>query len=285
MTLRLAVLLALSLLSGCSPRIAFWVGTYFVSERDVKYRNEYMAIFDPQSDHTDFAKRQLTTAYTYAEILKRRGRTITHERLEKESERIEATETDKARLEKIKAVFGNDHEGYLRVYVLPLLAEREVYSDVYAVDPDLHREPQVKAAVFLKAVISANSQKTTNEISKSIGIDPYPMTISATKGLVEPQLDPSRPPPLGSPIEALQGIQLASDDPTRMWASKWIKTLKDGAFAPQILNAGTAWVVIQRVKKVGKASSDTYAINLYSFPKRPFSEWIRQQLETIAIRQ
>lgn len=270
------------LLFGCSPRIALQVGSFEVTTWDVRYRARYVKTFYPDIDPTEFARRQLTTAYSYAEILKRKGIAITSAALDAEARRIESDPALAEERERVRGVFGDDPLEYRRAYLLPRIAEREVYRSVYAVDTEIGRSSQIRAMVFLKDALASETPKGLAAVETAHGVSPYPMRISRERGTVEPVLDVDHLPPAHSPAEALNGIRLSETDPTKRWAADLVSPVADGKFVRRAQDVGTAWVVLRRI---GRLEGGDFRVQLYSFPKRPFSEWIREQLLTVAIRR
>src|SRR5262245_20816500 len=103
-------LFLLALAPACQDRIVARVGDYALTDAMVSNRERVSRVFYPD-EKSSVGLEQLTRAYVYAQILKNAGRPVTDAILAVEERRIDAQTRDPARLQRIKDIFGRDHEG------------------------------------------------------------------------------------------------------------------------------------------------------------------------------
>jgi hypothetical protein len=125
----LGLLLVVSVACFRNPVVAK-AGRFEIHQKDIDYKEKVIHYYYPNHEPGN-ALPQLVNSYTNAQILENNGYRIDEKLLEAEEERIDKNTKDPISLKEIKAIFGSDVASYRRVYILPTLADRLVYSDLF----------------------------------------------------------------------------------------------------------------------------------------------------------
>jgi hypothetical protein len=129
------IILTLSLLLFSCSRESGRIGEIPITPASLEQRSGIASIMYPQAGTQVVALAQLSKGYLAAELLRQDGRPVTQEQLEADAKRIDQNTKDAKRLTLIKNIFGSNRSAYLQVFILPDLAERTLYQEVYPADP------------------------------------------------------------------------------------------------------------------------------------------------------
>jgi hypothetical protein len=180
------------------------VGIRAFTPDDLAARERIEEITHGPSDRGILAAHcQLIEAALEEAVLAQLGAPITADDLAEESDRIDRGTRAPERLEAVKKAAGRD-ESYRRLYVLPVLANRRFYFEVFPVLP-IHRVRAQEAAITLAALLADERTGRAADLAAVATRDPrWRFTRerwSAARGLVSevvlrlPALPPPREPP------------------------------------------------------------------------------------------
>ena len=270
------------------------VGDLNILRKDVEYRNQIIPIYYP-NDKRRLGLLQLTNAYTAVQILKNNGYTITDEMIAKESQRIDSSTRMPEMLQKIKNIFENDSEAYLKIFVLPVYAERIIYFDFFLHHPNLQKESLQVAKTFLQKAL--HSKISFKSLAEKSGFKVIPLKLSLNEltqlgvdkenlNLPPDEFDNSRSQPGSSQdnSETLnkvkEKLQHAQIEHNKEWIEQIIKKLKPGQIFPYVIDDKEGWVVIRYVRP---EKQNQYLLESVGFPKADYGNWLNQEKSKVII--
>ena len=278
--------------SGCSifkGKAVQEVGSYPIYKSDVEYRTRVANIFYPNTS-AKVAQDQLARAFTYAEILKNNGQSFDPPVLLKEEARIEQSTRDPEKLKQIKAVFGKDHDAYLKDFILPTYVERVIYFDFFVHNQNIHRASQQVAADFLAAATEhpenflalVEKQKLKSArlwVSNEQGIQLE--RLAGTRGAADQPtreiIDQSKHSAKQTAIEAKLKADANSAESleVKKWIDELIKPTPTGHMVARIIEQQTHWLVLKNLGYDQKHKA--YEIQAVAFSKANYEEWLTQE--------
>ena len=250
---------------GCSrSHLVAQVGSYSITDKDVTYRNQLIKM-DYPNETRDLGLKQLTDTYTFAEILKNNGTELTDAMILAEEERIRTHSKMPEQLLEIRRIFGLDHDSYLKVYVLPVLAMRVLPYEFFPRQRDIQKSTLERAMKILQALRESSSD--FRQTAKKLGfiLDDYILSENSFK-----KMD-GKPKTFekGSSEERLAG--LLRDMGRNKTSGKWVEF-------PFELE--TAWMLF-RFDQIegGKIRFQAGVVQ-----KMRFSEWIPAQMARVKVQ-
>ncbi|NDC24824.1 MAG: hypothetical protein EBZ49_11970, partial [Proteobacteria bacterium] len=134
---------------GCTRNsVVAEVGSYKITKKEVSLRMKAMSVFSPQQNEK-MSLEQLIRSYTLAEVMKNRGVKSFDASVEEEAKRIAETSKSNPKIAEVKKTFGRDEEAFMKLFVLPMMADRLAYLDGYLKDEGFHKKQKEKANSFL----------------------------------------------------------------------------------------------------------------------------------------
>ena len=242
------------------------VGAYKITQKDINYRNKIIKLYDPKETR-DLGLAQLTRAFSYAEILNSYGQSINEKMLLQEAIRIDKETQIPNFLLKIKSVFDDDHDAYLRIYVLPVLVERMIYYDFFVNNLSVHKESYNDAMKFLK--LALKSTKAFHRLGQKQGLDFARFVVSEKTGLRPMGAIPDVPP---------------SDEQAKRWITNVVSKLKPGEIFPEVVNTEEHWKAIRYVGPYQNKTNE-HLLEAVLFKKISFDEWIKSEKLKIKVVQ
>lgn len=294
-----SILIVLFLFTACAPLLPSClrqsptiakVGSYTITQQDIDLQEQVLRLSYPQyqGDLKQAALKQLTDAFTFAEILKNNGHPITPETLKKESDRIDKTTLMPEALAKIKSIFGGDDKIYLKVYILPVYAGRVIYYEFFLHDKKVQAEPLAAAESFLQlalkspqAFVDKKNKKIQFTVSRARGIEWKEEKVGRLK-----KAPPSEPPPTSAAPKEIQD-KLKQDQQTqesaegKRWIEEIISKLKAGGVHSQVIDQQTDYWVV-RLVKVSVKDKDSFEMEAALFPKADYSKWLEAEKAKIS---
>lgn len=272
-------------LSACqkSPVVAT-IGESEITEQDLALRGQVIRSYFPeyQGDLREAALKQLTSSFTYAEILRNHGHKIDDEVLKKESERIDKSTLLPEKLQQLKAIFAKNPDLYLKDYVLPVYAERVIYFEFFLNDPEIQKASLEMAKAFLESVRTEKGPFKKPEGIAGTGQGKF--TVSLSEGIVFDQPSPGpgqdrpTPPPSASPAAVQEKLEsrkrAAQSEEGKRWIEEIISQLRPGEVHPQVIDQKESWWVVRYLGPKGKNAPDSYAMELVGFPKADYGKWL-----------
>ena len=264
------------------------VGSYAIYQRDVECRDAIIKLGFPGEERS-LGLTQLIRAYQFAQILKLHGREVTADTLKKERQRIDEKTLFPEKLAEIKKKCGDGGVEYERAYLLPVLVERVLYYEFFISDPAVHAVSLEKPNRFLSQALIKPTGFAA--LAKKEGLRIAQLTVSLSTGLQWklPNQEKNPPPPsqpipaaVSQKFESQKGIESSTEG--KKWVEELIKPLKPGELIPRIIDDRETWLVARYLKPV-VAKVDTYELEVVSFPKRNFDEWLAQEVKLISIQK
>lgn len=298
--------LGLAVLVGVLGVVLYWphravlkVGSYSLSAKQVKYRDQVIYVNYPEEKRS-LGKEQLKKAYLYAEILKRNGRAITDEDLKKEAERIDKNTRMPEMLQRIKDIYKGDLKNYYATYILPVLVETKLRSELFAEIQKNDTESSEQAKAFLEQVSRVNvgfelfaKEKNITlaylRLSKARGLEWFPNIESMN----ESSRDPSRPegedPNARNPTQMRIQRELEQRGWERtqreldLWMRNVVPNLDSKGIYGQVIPQAEAWIVVKSIKADAQRGQWIFAVA--NFPKPQFEGWFQSQAQNVVIKE
>lgn len=273
----LASALGIYLFKKSSQQVALKVGTWTFTEQEIEYRNKIIFYLE-SGDNRKLGRHQLREAALNAAVLMQNGHNITRETLLKEAARIDQTTLAPEKLQGVKNIFGDDYESYLKVYVMPVYANRVIYFDFFLRDQNVQKESLAKANLFLQNALSQGGD--LKNVAEKNGLRSILAHFSLSDGLQKFEDERSDGPESqssGAPAVVQQAMQknekLSLSDNSR-WVDQIFKKLKPGQVFNQVIDVHEGWQVVKLIKQV---SQDKYLIEVVDLPKEDFNSWFERE--------
>lgn len=283
-----------------TPQVLAWwhgrqtiaqVGDYVISAQDVAWKNAVTRVYYPQ-ENRDVGLQLLTAAFTTAQILKNNGQEITNEILNKENTRIDKQSLRPEMLATIKSIFEGDEKGYLRIFVLPVYAERTIYYDFFQHSEVIQAASKNVAEQFLRRVIASPSQ--FHNLAHRASLQPRPLTVSAKFGLEwespEKKLGRSVPKIVdasGTPADIQQKFNSnvptsAMSEEGQRWIKDVVSTTSPRHVFEKVIDHGEQWMVAFYLGK-HKSQKGAHVFDIIMFAKADFGKWSAEQTRLVKV--
>ncbi|MCM2281120.1 MAG: hypothetical protein NDI61_04665 [Bdellovibrionaceae bacterium] len=285
------------LLSSCSRScergepVVLKVGDFTITPRMIEQREQVMRIYYPQAVEID-GLQQLVDAYLKATVLKQNGHVIDDPILANEAKRIESSTLMPEMLARVRAVFDPDPEAYLRVYVLPIYAERVIYFEFFLRHSNLQAPSLARAQDFARTVRARPAE--FKSLAEKAGAQTARLTVSAREGVKwgEPHRSSEAPPPgqqalpgsIASKVE--KSRQQQDQDEGRRWVQEIVGRLKVGEVFEQVIDGGERWQVVRylgRVQGVAPEANEVFEFEAAVFPKADYAQWLEAEKSRVPI--
>jgi hypothetical protein len=268
-TLFLSLVLALfslSLVSCNRNKVVAEVGSEKIKKGDVALAVKAMSIFSPGTDEKK-ALEQLIEGFTLIEILKTKPGLTLEPAAEEESKKLSSTKEGDSPLLKMKSVFG-DEKTFRKLFLLPMVASRLAYTEVYLKDDEFHKPRKERAEMLLAEV--QKKPAAFQELAEKSGLPYQKGTVSASEGVVwGPQADASLLP---------RGPKIAEE-----WKKAALDATPAGKIAPKLIEGETYWVVLKNLGPSAEKGKTDIAVS--AITKEPFGVWLEKQKENIPIKR
>jgi len=285
------------------------VGETKIYRKDAEYRDQVVRIYYPE-EKRNMGLFQLVKSARNLEILRNHGKEFDAASVKAEYQRMLAESKDPKMLERIRAVFGKDEEGFLKNFVLPNLADHHIYYEFFLLDPGVQMESFNKANEFIKLVADTDSAQF-KKLAEEKNIRVNGLTLSLKKGMrwdaerqmkEEALMNPreqknsprdrhgrnkgrrSQPPPRPERPPAMMDAKVAeymnSDTikDAEVWYDKLIKNMKPGDVFFEPVSVGETFVVIHYLQKI---SEDDHRLEAAFFPKQDYAQWYAKELTKV----
>lgn len=293
------------LASGCTRPLGkvIKVNDLTITELDIEYRAKVARYYFPeyQGDINAAAKTQLINAFVLAEILKRNGRSLDEAALKVEADRIKSSTLMPEKLEQIRGLFGKDEASYLKVYVLPVLAERTIFYDFFLHDPKVQEQSLQLAQNVLNELNAGNGDFAERMKSKALKellpadfrAQPFKFKVSLKAGLEMVLDDKDQAAPTGQqanqpPAKVTQKLEKAQaaqqNEEGKKWLTDVIRPLKQGQLYDKVVDRQEAWWVVRFVGR-DKADSDVFWMEGLSLPKANYEKWLEAEKQKIKVQE
>ena len=278
------------------------VGDWNISKADVHYRDQVVHLNFPEEKRS-LGLYQLIKSMTNYQILKKYKVPVDEAQLQKEEERIEQNTKDPEQLQKVKDIFGKDHEAYQKIFILPNIVDHIIYYDLFLNDESIQQESLKAAADFI--ALASKDPKNFRAIGKSNKVLVRGLTLSLTKGMQweRDEKDKTVALPNKTDKKGIGGLKVIDESKNKSKvaqkfeadfamsnssvteAQKWydllIKDMKEGEITPAPVNREEEWLVIRYVKKKSK---DEHEIEVAFFKKLDFSAWLEKEKAQVPVR-
>ncbi len=285
------LVIAASCTLSCTHKAAT-VGDYTITQSMVDYRDQVAKIYYP-NEPTKVGLNQLMRSYTDAAIMKRYGRPVLSDALEREEKRIEQNTRDPATLGKIHAVFGKDHSAYVQVFILPTLVDRIFYSEFFLGSPEIQQALKAKAdAFFLRSV---QEPESLIRAAMEQGLTVQEVVLNPDEGLewgraikkgsTPSVIDQSKKSSIQVTLEeTIQKEQRAQEkELAHRWLNEVVGRTRPGAVFQNLVDMKESWVVLKYLGPESKPKPH-YRFQAVSFPKADFQNWLKNESAAIPIQ-
>ncbi len=291
------------------------VGDISLYKQDAEFRDQIILLDSPDEKRSLGLFQLMKSAYN-EQILKNNGYTVQPTQVLTEEERINKATKDPEKLSKIKAIFKNDMEAYRRVFVKPTFVDKVIYYDFFVSDEKIHVESLKQAMDFISGY---DSKTKFSEYANSKKVKYQNLTVSLKKGLIWEVPNSEESSPNNAPIRmdslsvkakdkngkvinqqnqaGIQGErnlevfnrlrpQFENMDAQKIEeAQKWVDSIIDKMAVGQILGSPIsredAWLALFYVAK--KSDTD-FDLQVVTFPKVNFSDWLAQEKKKIDVK-
>jgi hypothetical protein len=261
--------------------ISATIGSTEVRKADVKLRDEVVRVYFPE-EKRNMGFQQLYKSAVNLEILKSNGVEFTQEQVLAEEKRIQENTRDPQTLQKIRALFGEDHDAFLRSFILPTLADRYIYNEFFLNSPHVHADSFLKAKELLAELAATPSDMAG--VAKRNSLRSDIMTIDLNKGLHFASLEKKSKihPRLAALAEkSAHFLEAQSVRDAQAWHDQLLAQMSVGQIYPAPISFGENWVISRYIKKI---SEQEHQVEMIFVPKLNFADWYRQQKAKISIR-
>jgi hypothetical protein len=259
------------------------VGDYKITKKDATLRNKVSHVFYP-ADPSDHGLEQLINAYTAATIMKNIGFEITSKQLAEEDERINNGTRDPGNLARIKDIFGSDKEAYLRVFILPTLAERSIYGEIFLRNTKIQAPALEKVAAFMESARLSSFEKA----ALAAGLKIQGLSISLNDGFewessqeAEEESLPGKRPRRRPRNGRSQDRDIKE---VRTWIDEILAHMQPGEMFGQPVNFGEQWLAVKFIGPDRRAKAK-YNLLTVAFPKLNYQEWLEAEKAKITIKK
>ncbi|MGE4232995.1 MAG: hypothetical protein AB7F43_06675 [Bacteriovoracia bacterium] len=277
------VVVSFFFLIGCSKEVVVaTVGRYEITKKDVENRKKILEIYFPKSNiDGDIAKRQLIKAYTQAEILSKYGIRLDKTVLKREASRIEKNTKMPQTLTNIKAIFQRfflvNEDDYLKVFVLPTLASRKIYYDLFLENKEIQKKPKEQAALLAKSVLFEKTAKRLNAKIEFVDLDkevkkPETFQSSKTTSGLEHYVR-----------KELTNAEFSVEKQTRDLLNKLWPAVKKGTSLPTPVPLQEHFLVIHKPRTNSKNRILQLVYISKTGPYSGFEEWYEKEKKTVSI--
>jgi hypothetical protein len=265
---------------GSQPNpIVAKVGDYTLRQRDAELRDQVTRL-QKKRGPMPVGLEELIASYTKVQILKNVGREIGERAILQEEERIAQLLGPGGSLHAVRALFGEDKEAFRRVYLVPNLAERQLYQSYFKE----HAPEQVKARVQAEELLKAlqKQPRSAKELAKKHGFKYSKLIVSRSSGL---RWDDE---PAPSPKAPTRKLAANSRRPAslqgELWYRKVVGKLKAGQVRPTLQEFGEAWLVVRVVGPAPK-ERDAIQLDVVHVPQASFVPWLQQESAKVEVQR
>ncbi len=265
---------------ACAEKPVVQIGSFSITKTMAEKRQQVAKIYYPE-EKSEVGLGQLVRAYTFAQILKNNGKTISDEELDQEIKRIDSHSRAPEMLAQIKAIFGTDTESYKKIFILPNTVDRMIYP-FFQNSEILQKQEKQKADQFLQTVLK--NSKQFEELAKKDKLPTTQVTVMKD-GLVWDHLKGKSTSVVNQAAQTeLQKavskqleneMRAQSESEAKVWMTQIIPNLKPGQVHPELLDKNEVWVVL---KYFGNHKFKTVA-----FQKANFEEWLAKEKEKVQV--
>jgi len=276
-------------------RVIATVGDYEITQKDKTLRDQIQHVFYPKDPHS-YGLDQLTTAFTYAQILKNNGHEVTEHLLRAEDMRINKNTKAPEVLKKIRDLFKGDDEAYQKVFILPTYAERTIYYDFFTKNPKAQERSLGRVREFLSELEKTKS--SLQDLAKKSDLIFKKFTLSKEKGIEWEKETPAKktggapekPGLIDMSVQApaeirnhvAQELQGKSLESAQFWVDNVIKYMKPGEVFQSPVDYEEAWLVVKYVKLLGKGKFQLEAVFI---PKDNYQQWLEAETAKIRVQR
>ena len=280
----------LTLLVGCTcsqkpigGEVVASVGDYQILVQDLKRREIIEQFYYPDRDPKELALPNLIKGFTYAQILANYGREITADKLRVEHERMRKNSQMPEKLIQLETLVGAMEPDFHKVFVLPLLAQSQLYFEFFQKDGDTHAATREKALQFLAQV--QKNPKAFDVAAKEFGAKVTPFSVSRTKGLNwgDDGHLPFAEREVGHPLSDTPRFLAANpgyrDEEGERWFKDVIEVTGVGKIHDKIIDQQSTLVVIKNMGKKNKRQ----ILKAAHFEKQNYDEWLKEETEKVSV--
>jgi hypothetical protein len=236
------------------------VGRTIITGKDISYRIKTEQAYGNEAITDEVALISLVNDALEEEAAGMNGVAVTQEEINSFNKHVDETTKAPEILEKVKLAFGKDRSSYERLYLKPKIMNRKLRS-FYDRDAGIHK---AERALIEKAYSLVSSGKTFQEAAEACGLK------ASTTDIEDKASD--------MPAE-LQRYIPKDEKPAKAPIISILETMKEGEIHKNIVEDEYGYKVIRLAGK----KENKYSVEAITAVKRPFDEWLREQVNGIKI--
>ena len=283
----LSLLIIFFLLLACKSEVKkkAQVGNEIITTQDIEDQIKIFKVTDGYVDEESVLNGLINTAINIT-ILKKYNFDLSDAAIEKEADRIEKNTKEPKKLKRIRELFSR--ERYKQFYVLPVLANREIYFGLYLKNHSIHLATFNQANEFLKLV----QNKPKSLVQKAFA-RLYPVSVLQVKNngrihwnpISNPKerdpeiLDPPRP--LNTAFgDVKKKVSIEENEESRKWLDEF-KNIEHNQVYQKVIEYNSSWLVGRKIK--GRNKNDQLTVEFAFITKRNYSDWMSEEISDIKV--
>ncbi len=241
------------------------VGSYKLNSRELEMAREVRRLLNRNDEESKVAD-EICLAFSSAEILVRFGIPLTPQEIKDEAKRIEKESVQPELLNQVKKILGDGTSEYLKLFVLPTLAQRRLQRDFFRFSPQTQGEIG-KLADTLSKKAKSNKKPFSSWPSRE-GVTVSAFYLGPLGEVTDQESDISLP----------AGIKekTALDSET----TGKLQRLGEGASLPEALESGDQFLIFRRIYNFKKFRG-WKKFEVLTVSKRKWEPWLANQSSTL----
>jgi hypothetical protein len=257
------------------------VGSTSISQREVEYRDSVVRIYFP-NEKRKLGFFQLYKSAINLEILRNNGIEFLREQVLTEEKRISKNSRAPERLSAIRDIFGDDFESYLKVFVLPNLADRYIYSEFFLTNSHV----QAKSLATAHKLISQLRATGGDGMSALARMNGYKFDILDLSSKGGPRWHAQKDWNFESQkyaptVKVSELPRPQSGNVANQWYEKVVAHLSAGNVYPEPISYDDFWLIVRSgVKRTGESNQ----LEIIFVPKLNYQTWYEQEKSKLAMQ-
>lgn len=265
------------------------IGELKITKEQLALRQAHANIYYPGSGTPEVALAQLIQGLLAAELMKKQGVALDKATWLAEEERIEKQTRDPATLAKIKFVYGQNHDDYLYVGILPDFAQSRIFK-LYRSSPQFAEVTRKDAAQFLDeaeknpAMFAALAEKHGSKARRMLADPKKGMVPVAEAAKVSEAGGMKDASPKGEQEMRLRAEMEAQAGEREVEAAKGLlarlAALPEGSVYKNTLEAPESFETVRLIRRNTDGSAE---VEMASFSKPDFGRWFWDEAGKIPV--
>lgn len=262
------------------PKLAE-IGDLQISKSEAEYRDKIIWLENP-NEKRQMGLYQLIQSSINQQILMNHGVDFPAEIIQQEARRMDENSKNPQQLQKIKDIFGKKTKAYAKVFVLPTLVNRMIYSDFFLNDESVHSITLQKAKDFTEAALKDPRNFHQLALEKSYSVKKLTVSLKGEMdwGITQKSrfLNQNQKSDSGSSLQRYFNPSSLQFEEAQKWLSM-TADLKPNQVFPMPINHGASLLTIRYLGQMKSKHSFEYV----QFEKLDYQKWQRAEKEKIEV--